>query len=207
MPFPFPHNVSHSQTLALTALATAITTTSLILTFQSLRREHRNERLKREVGEDVEEWEKSREGRGVASPEERAERLARGSSTPGGKKKEWVKGEFDEGLIREQVSGSELSAELGMFWSSVGKLILAYAELQLPRRRSYGEGSGWLCCRSGLRWRGQLVRSHAAQKVSCRAGIESLIMSPGLTSQWCRKAPAHRREALIPCVMTALRPV
>ena len=103
MPFPFPSNVSQSQTLALTALATAITTTSLILTFQSLRREHRNERLKREVGEDVDEWEKSLDGRGVATPEERAERFARGSSTPGGKKREWEKGEFDEGLIREQV--------------------------------------------------------------------------------------------------------
>jgi hypothetical protein len=105
--------MSQQQTLALTALATAITTTSLILTFQSLRREHRNERLKREVGEDVEEWEKSREGSGVASPEERAERFARGSITPGGKKREWEKGEFDEGLIREQVSFSGVTLAQG----------------------------------------------------------------------------------------------
>lgn len=97
--------LSTRQSLLLTALATAITTTSLILSFQSLRREHRTERLKREVGEDVEEWEKSRAGSGVESPEEVAERHAEGVRTPGGGRKvrEWKRGEYDEGLIREQV--------------------------------------------------------------------------------------------------------
>ncbi len=105
MPMGFTNHLSSNQTLALTALASAIATTSLILTFQSLRREHRTEKLKREVGEDVEEWENSRTSSGVATPEERAERFARGISTPGNAKKakEWEKGEFDEGLIREQV--------------------------------------------------------------------------------------------------------
>lgn len=106
----FPSNISQSQTLALTALASAIATTSVILTFQSLRREHRTEKLKRQVGEDVEQWEKSRAGSGLASPEERAETFARGVDTPTGKRvKEWAKGEFDEGLIREQV-GVKLSS-------------------------------------------------------------------------------------------------
>jgi len=162
MPFPFPSNVSQSQTLALTALATAITTTSLILTFQSLRREHRNERLKREVGEDVDEWEKSLDGKGVATPEERAERFARGSSTPGGKKREWEKGEFDEGLIREQVGCApqrSLSVRSGV------ELIIAHTELQLPRRRSDGESSRRLRRRSGMRRCRQLVCTDAPEKV------------------------------------------
>jgi len=106
MPLAMPNNLSHGQTLALTALATAITTTSLILSFQALRREHRTEKLKREVGEDVDEWEKSRAGSGVATPEERAERFARGVNTPKAQR-EWAKGEFDEGLIREQVSSGQ----------------------------------------------------------------------------------------------------
>lgn len=102
-----PTSLSPSQTLLITAFASAIATTSLILSFQALRREHRTERLKRQVGEDVEEWERSRAGSGVASPEERAERWADGEKTPGGGRavKEWEKGEFDEGLIREQVGG------------------------------------------------------------------------------------------------------
>ncbi|RSH90862.1 hypothetical protein EHS25_010038 [Saitozyma podzolica] len=82
------------RTLLITAFASAIATTSLILSFQALRREHRTERLKRQVGEDVEEWERSRAGSGVASPEERAERWADGEKTPGGGRavKEWEKG-------------------------------------------------------------------------------------------------------------------
>ncbi|WVQ84344.1 hypothetical protein IAT38_006496 [Cryptococcus sp. DSM 104549] len=89
-------DISHRQSLVLTALAAALGTTSLILSFQALRREHRTERLKKQVGEDVEEWERSREGSGMTSPDERAERIAR-------REKDWGK-EFDEGLIREQLT-------------------------------------------------------------------------------------------------------
>ncbi|WVR06594.1 hypothetical protein IAU60_003626 [Kwoniella sp. DSM 27419] len=89
--------LSNRQSLFFTACATAIATTSVILTYQALRREHRTERLKKQVGEDVEEWERSRAGSGLASPDERVEMMAR-------KEKEWAKGEFDEGLIREQLT-------------------------------------------------------------------------------------------------------
>jgi hypothetical protein len=100
-----PHaHLSNTQTLLLTSLATAIATTSIILSFQSLRREHRTEKLKKQVGEDVEQWEKDRSDRGVATPEERAEKRAEGERIAGEwKVREWKKGEFDEGLIREQV--------------------------------------------------------------------------------------------------------
>ena len=100
-----PSSLSTRQSLLLVTLASAIATSSIILTYQSLRREHKTDRLKREVGEDVEEWERSREGSGLQSPEEKAEMHADGMRTPGGgyKVKEWAKGEFDEGLIREQV--------------------------------------------------------------------------------------------------------
>ena len=109
MPISLPTHLSTSQTLWITALATAITTTSLVLTFQSLRREHRIERLKKQVGEDEEEWEKSHPGSsGAITPEEKAEKYAQGEmrSAGGRKVKEWAKGEFDEGLIREQVGWS-----------------------------------------------------------------------------------------------------
>ena len=96
-------SLSTRQSLLLTALATAITTTSLILSFQALRREHRTERLKRAVGEDVEEWEKSRAGSGVGSPEDVAERMA-----SEGVRKEWGQGEYDEGLVREQVGSPDV---------------------------------------------------------------------------------------------------
>ncbi|OWT35798.1 mitochondrial protein [Cryptococcus neoformans] len=95
MPISLP-DVSHRQSLILTALAAALGTTSLILSFQALRREARTERLKRQVGQDVEEWEKSREGSGMSSPDEKIERIVR-------KEKNWEK-EFDEGLIREQLT-------------------------------------------------------------------------------------------------------
>lgn len=98
-------NLSNRQALALTAFASVIATTSVILSYQALRREHRTERLKRQVGEDVERWEQSRAGSGIGSPEERAERRAEGEKVGGEwKVREWGKGEFDEGLIREQVS-------------------------------------------------------------------------------------------------------
>jgi hypothetical protein len=89
-------NLSNRQALGLTAFASVIATTSVILSYQSLRREHRTERLKRQVGEDVEHWEQSR-----------AERRAEGDRVDGEwKVREWKKGEFDEGLIREQVRQS-----------------------------------------------------------------------------------------------------
>ena len=105
MSLSIPSNLSTRQSLLITAFATAIATTTVILSFQNLWREHRTEKLKKEVGEDVEEWERSREGSGFTSPEERAEWHADGVRTPGGgsKKREWGKGEFDETLIREQV--------------------------------------------------------------------------------------------------------
>ncbi|KAK4689017.1 tRNA threonylcarbamoyladenosine dehydratase, partial [Tremellales sp. Uapishka_1] len=101
-----PSSLSFRQSIALTALATTLATTSLILSFQALRREHRTDRLKKQVGEDVEEWEKRNLDSGLVSPEEMAERHADGISTPGGGRrvKEWKKGEFDEGLIREQLT-------------------------------------------------------------------------------------------------------
>lgn len=94
-------HLSTRQALILTALATAISTTSLILSYQALWREHRTERLKKEVGEDVEKWEAARSG----SAEDVAERHAAGVGVPGGGRRvrEWKKGEYDEGLIREQV--------------------------------------------------------------------------------------------------------
>lgn len=95
MPMSLP-DLSKGQSLILTALAAALGTTTLILSFQALRREALTERLKRQVGEDVEEWEKSREGSGLSSPDEKVERIVR-------KEKNWGK-DFDEGLIREQLT-------------------------------------------------------------------------------------------------------
>lgn len=95
MPMSLP-DLSKGQSLILTALAAALGTTTLILSFQALRREALTERLKRQVGEDVEEWEKSREGSGLGSPDEKVERIVR-------KEKNWGK-DFDEGLIREQLT-------------------------------------------------------------------------------------------------------
>lgn len=97
--------LSFRQSLALTALVASFATTSAILTYQALRREHRTEQLKREVGEDVEEWERSHENSGEATPAtpdeaieafKRTERVAKK-----GRDGEW---EYDESLIREQVS-------------------------------------------------------------------------------------------------------
>ncbi|WWD18741.1 hypothetical protein CI109_103195 [Kwoniella shandongensis] len=96
MPLP---DLSARQSLFLTAFATSIATTSLILSYQALRREHKTEKLKKQVGEDVEEWERSRADSGMGSPDERIEQLVAGK-----KEKEWRKGEFDESLIREQLT-------------------------------------------------------------------------------------------------------
>ncbi|WRT68055.1 uncharacterized protein IL334_005030 [Kwoniella shivajii] len=90
-------DLSTRQSLFLTAAATAVATTSVILSYQALRREHRTTKLKQQVGEDVEEWERSRAGSGLGTPDEKIERMVR-------KDKEWRKGEFDEGLIREQLT-------------------------------------------------------------------------------------------------------
>lgn len=130
----FASNLSNRQSLLLTALATAITTTSLILTFQSLRREHRTERLKKEVGEDVEEWEKNKAGMGMGTPEEVAERMA---SEGEGRRREWKKGEYDEGLIREQVG--EASSEYYREMVADGRVV-ADEELYVFGRGGYGEG-------------------------------------------------------------------
>ncbi|KAK8858850.1 hypothetical protein IAR55_003080 [Kwoniella newhampshirensis] len=92
-------DLSGRQSLFLTAFATAIATTSVILSYQALRREHKTEKLKKQVGEDVEEWERSRAGSGLGSPDERVEQLVGGK-----REKEWRKGEFDESLIREQLT-------------------------------------------------------------------------------------------------------
>lgn len=86
--------LSFSQSLALTAVVASLATTSAILTYQSLRRDYRTERLKAEVGRDVAEWEakqaESEEGSAPQTPFE---------------KPEWKwGGEYDESLIREQVS-------------------------------------------------------------------------------------------------------
>lgn len=107
--------LSFRQSLLLTALGASVLTSGVILAYQSLRREHRTERLKREVGKDVEEWEKRRAESGAVTPEERVEYWnsqqdkADVGFGPGAKgarrqKKAWETGEFDESLIREQVS-------------------------------------------------------------------------------------------------------
>jgi hypothetical protein len=86
--------LSFSQSLALTAVVASLATTSAILTYQSLRRDYRTERLKAEVGRDVAEWEaKQAESEEASAPQTPFE------------KPEWKwEGEYDESLIREQVS-------------------------------------------------------------------------------------------------------
>lgn len=107
-----PSNLSIRQTLLLTALATSLGTTAAILSFQALRREHRTERLKKQVGEDVKEWERTQNLDDDEEAEGRAERWADGESVMGGGRRtgSWGEGEFDEGLIREQVGLAVLSA-------------------------------------------------------------------------------------------------
>lgn len=127
-------NLSNRQALGLTAFASVIATTSVILSYQALRREHRTERLKRQVGEDVEHWEQSRAGSGFGTPEERAERRAEGDRVDGEwKVREWKKGEFDEGLIREQV---RMKGSLKPVMCETDDLV--DEELQLSRRGGYG---------------------------------------------------------------------
>lgn len=97
-------SLSFNQSLALTAVVASLATTSALLTYQSLRREHRTERLKAQVGRDVEEW----EAKQSESDENTGEA---GVGTPFGEKRQWLKageGEYDEALIREQVSCASL---------------------------------------------------------------------------------------------------
>jgi hypothetical protein len=58
------------------------------------------------VGQDVEEWERSHPASGIVSPDDKIERWnnERIQGEAKGRQREWEKGEFDEGLIREQVS-------------------------------------------------------------------------------------------------------
>ncbi|BEJ11603.1 hypothetical protein CspHIS471_0200630 [Cutaneotrichosporon sp. HIS471] len=83
---------SLSQSLALTAVVASLATTSVILTYQSLRRDYRTERLKEQVGRDVAEWE-AKESENPSAPE-----------TPFDKPEWKWEGEYDESLIREQLT-------------------------------------------------------------------------------------------------------
>jgi hypothetical protein len=134
MPSLSPSNLSVRQTLLLTALTASLATTAAILSFQALRREHRTERLKKQVGEDVQEWERMQrtnddEGDDDLSPEERVD--------TGGKRMKWKDGEFDEGLIREQVRC--LSVHEADICSSRGTTTF-WARSQCPR---YANPTSW----------------------------------------------------------------
>ncbi|KAL1407464.1 hypothetical protein Q8F55_006897 [Vanrija albida] len=99
-------SLSFKQSLAITAVIASLATTSVILTYQTLRREARTEQLKRSVGEDVEAWERRQGKSGTATPmtpEERVELFNQANDT-GKKPREWRKGEFDESLVREQLT-------------------------------------------------------------------------------------------------------
>lgn len=101
-------NISARQAVALTAVISCLLTSTAILSFQTLRREHKTEQLKKQVGEDVEEWERSQANSGEVSPEDYGlppdfQAESSKAAVRGKKKREWAKGEFDEGLIREQV--------------------------------------------------------------------------------------------------------
>ncbi|CAK9783053.1 putative mitochondrion protein [Cutaneotrichosporon oleaginosum] len=90
---PERSGLSFGQSIALTALVASLATTSALLTYQSLRRDYRTEQLKAQVGRDVAEWEAKQ-----AESEESA------PQTPF-EKPEWKwQGEYDESLIREQLT-------------------------------------------------------------------------------------------------------
>jgi hypothetical protein len=98
--------MSTSQPVNRNALVTAVAisvagTTAVILGGQALRRLARTRRLKRSVGREVDQLEHDRR-----STIERAD-ASDGATVfrkDGGKEKEWAPGEYDENLIREQVS-------------------------------------------------------------------------------------------------------
>lgn len=139
-----PSNLSFRQTILITALAASLGTTAAVLSFQALRREHRTEKLKKQVGEDVDEWERSREGTGLVSPEERVERWAEGEEVKGGgrRMKEWGEGEFDEGLIREQVRRLFSLLRLPQATLKSAWIVCYEADMQLTRNYNFlGEES------------------------------------------------------------------
>lgn len=177
MPSLSPSGLSFRQTIIITALAASLGTTAAILSFQALRRDQRTERLKKEVGRDVEEWEKSRAGTGMGTPEERVERWAEGEEGPEGgrRRRSWAEGEFDEGLIREQVGPfSPLLEGYRLHITSCTALRpppFAYTdpaadqELQLLGRSGYGQSPKIIRRCSRVRRCGFLVCSHASEKV------------------------------------------
>lgn len=96
--------------MALTAVVASLATTTAILSYQAIRREAATERLKRQVGKDVDEWEREHAGdSGSSSPAQDAESWSVGEKKP----REFAKGQFDESLIREQVGVVLLTLETG----------------------------------------------------------------------------------------------
>ena len=94
---------------------------------------------------------------GVGLPEEVAERHAEGSRTRGGGRKvrKWAKGEYDEGLIREQVGFPPLgvdSSHLLEVGVDGGLLIsVAHTELQFLGGGGHEKGPGCACGRGRMR--------------------------------------------------------
>jgi len=95
-------SLSFKQSIALTAVLASLVTSTAILSYQSIRREARTESLKRQVARDVDEWEREHD---LSTPEEEVESFNAASS--GKKERQFKAGEYDESLIREQVSGGE----------------------------------------------------------------------------------------------------
>lgn len=102
--------LSFKQTIALTAVVASLATSAAILSYQAVRREHATERLKRQVGEDVDEWERSRSKSASAESPFSVSGGADDNVSPWSvsekKQREFGKGQFDESLIREQVRKS-----------------------------------------------------------------------------------------------------
>ncbi|GMK56173.1 hypothetical protein CspeluHIS016_0300130 [Cutaneotrichosporon spelunceum] len=85
------------QSLALTAVVASLATATVILTYQSLRRDYRTVRLKEQVGKDVAEWEAEQASAGGGQVQSAPE-------TPY-EQPEWRwEGGYDESLIREQLT-------------------------------------------------------------------------------------------------------
>jgi len=96
-------NISLRQTIALTAVGTALITTGAIIGGQAIRRYARTEKLKESVYEDLkgsdEPWTST-----TGNEEEQFSTMAdAGPVRRDASQKEWEKGQFDEDLIREQV--------------------------------------------------------------------------------------------------------
>lgn len=99
-----PSSQTPIKTIAVTAAVATAATTAAILTYQSLRRDVRKERLKKAVGSEVEAWEK-----------EHSDELSSGDMTPNDNWADEFKpmikraasfkpGEYDDSLVREQLS-------------------------------------------------------------------------------------------------------